>query len=692
MLACESAYKLKLAGTFSLRRTVVKTASCRILCVILVVMFVGSTAASGETYLGDWTFGGANQDMSNAITLDNNGNVYVSGSFRGTVDFGGGNRTAVGEEDIFIVKFDKDGNYMWDYTRGDLAGDDIAYHVATDSYGNVYACGSFTEAVDFGGGLRTSAGGLDIFVVKLDPDGNWVWDQTFGNRNNQTGVALTVDGDNNVIITGRFRNPLNFGGGVRSPVGRRDIFIVKLDTDGFYLWDRTFGSVGRDAGRRVAVDAGNNIYVVGNFERTINFGGGDRTEGDNTLYDAYLLKLDSSGGYIGDNTWGGGEEDANWGVTVDSGGDVYVTGYFEDTVDFGGGDRISLGSWDICIVKFDNNCNYIWDRTYGGTGEDFGFDLAILCDDHLFVTGSFENTVDFGGGNRTSAGDKDAYILKIDSDGHYLWDDTFGGIDRDRTQGIVIDPSEGMYVTGYFGDAVDFGGGDRTSNGSFDVFVVKYEVPIPATVDINPNTLNLKSKGRWITCYLELPEGYDVTDIDVASMRLNGIVPAATEPTGIGDYDDDGRPDLMVKFDRSEVIALLSSSEDVPVTVTGYVGDDQFSGTDFIRVIAPPIVQLEDEDFTQSIEVITLEAHPNPFNPSVQIAYSVPKSSRVLIQIWDITGRLVRTIENAERAQGVYKTEWNGKNEVGRAVTSGVYFCRLSVGGDVITRKLMLIR
>ncbi len=282
--------------------------------------------------------------------------------------------------------------------------------------------------------------------------------------------------------------------------------------------------------------------------------------------------------------------------------------------------------------------------------------------------------------------------MEIDSGGGYLWDDTHGGIERERSQGIALNPSEGMYVLGYFGDTVDFGGGDRNSSGSFDVFVVKYEVPIPATVDVDPNTLNLKSKGRWITCYIELMEGFDVADIDLASVRLNDIVPAETEPVAIGDYDEDGCPDLMVKFARPDVIDILSPGEGIPVAVTGYVGDNPFGGTDYIRIISPPVLPTVDEVVPPPVETVSLEAYPNPFNPSVQITYSVPQSSRVLIQVWDITGRLVRVLEDAERTEGVYRTEWNGKNEIGRAVTSGVYFCRLSVGGEVITRKLMLLR
>jgi len=101
---------------------------------------------------------------------------------------------------------------------------------------------------------------------------------------------------------------------------------------------------------------------------------------------------------------------------------------------------------------------------------------------------------------------------------------------------------------------------------------------------------------------------------------------------------------------------------------------------------------LEDEDVTTPAEVMSLAAHPNPFNPTVQITYTVPKPGRVLIQVWDVAGRLVRTLEDAQRAKGTYQAMWNGNNDAGAMVASGVYFCRMSVGSAAMTHKLMLLR
>jgi hypothetical protein len=108
---------------------------------------------------------------------------------------------------------------------------------------------------------------------------------------------------------------------------------------------------------------------------------------------------------------------------------------------------------------------------------------------------------------------------------------------------------------------------------------------ITATIDFDPDTLNKKSKGNWVAVYIELPAGYNVNNIIISSIRLNGTIHAETWPYCIGDYDSDGIPDLMVKFKRADVINLLPNGDNVQVLVTGTVATTIFEGVDTIRVI-----------------------------------------------------------------------------------------------------------
>ncbi len=129
-------------------------------------------------------------------------------------------------------------------------------------------------------------------------------------------------------------------------------------------------------------------------------------------------------------------------------------------------------------------------------------------------------------------------------------------------------------------------------DGNHEIYYKQILLPSPsisAGVYIKPDTLNLKSKGRWITAYIELPNGYDVNDINISTILLENNISAEDHPSGIGDYDNDGITDLMVKFDRSDVEDMLTPSESVTLKITGSLKTDElFEGSDDIRVIKPP--------------------------------------------------------------------------------------------------------
>ena len=141
--------------------------------------------------------------------------------------------------------------------------------------------------------------------------------------------------------------------------------------------------------------------------------------------------------------------------------------------------------------------------------------------------------------------------------------------------------------------ASDLDGNPRKADGNgdgmriVDMGAFEYQPGvIEATIDIDPDTLNLKSKGKWITAYIELSEGYNIAEIEISSILLNDVVEAENKPSSIGDYDDDGILDLMIKFKRADVIDMLEEGNDVEIVITGALTDGpQFQGSDTIRVI-----------------------------------------------------------------------------------------------------------
>ena len=294
---------------------------------------------------------------------------------------------------------------------------------------------------------------------------------TFGDTSSDYGYAIGVDSSGNSYITGSFQGTINFGGGDITAAGR-DIFVVKLNSSGVFQWVYTAGGTSSDYGYGIAVDSSGNSYITGQFKRTVNFGGGDITAAGFD-YDIFVLKLNSSGTFEWVYTAGDTEMDNGWSIAVDSSGNSYITGRFEETVNFGGGDITVAGEKDIFVLKLNSSGVFQWVYTAGGSSSDFGYGIDLDSSGNSYITGYFEETVNFGGGDITAAGSYDIYVLKINPSGVFQWVYTVGGTSSDYGRDIALDSSGNSYITGYFRGTVNFGGGDITAAGSSDIYVLK---------------------------------------------------------------------------------------------------------------------------------------------------------------------------------------------------------------------------
>jgi hypothetical protein len=220
-----------------------------------------------------------------------------------------------------------------------------------------------------------------------------------------------------------------------------------------------------------------------------------------------------------------------------------------------------------------------------------------------------------------------------------------------------------------------------------------------AEVDLDPDTLNKKSKGNYATCYIEAPEGYDVTEIDVSTLMLEGVIPAQLSPTEIGDYDMDGTPDLMVKFLRSALIAVCSDDgeslwlgegempfdhgEEFELTVSGqFVTGEFFKGSDVIRVINPG---------DGSDDAVVLDVFFTPETGTARINYELPADGAVNMRVFDAAGRLVKTLVGTQKPAGAHEIVWDRSTNNGTRAGAGVYFIKLEQGGRTSLGKLLLV-
>jgi hypothetical protein len=426
---------------------------------------------STSKHLWSQRFGDGSAQFGEAVAVDASGNVIVTGYFEGTVDFGGGALASAGGVDIFVAKFGPDGTHLWSKRFGD-GSDQIAYAIAADASGNVFVTGSFSGAVDFGGGALTSAGYFDIFVAKFGPDGTHLWSKRFGDWDFQEACAVAVDASGNVIITGHFESYVDFGGGWLECAGAPDIFVVKFGPDGAHLWSKRFGDGGSQLSRSVAVDASGNVFITGFFWGTFDFGGDALTCAGRE--DIFIAKFGSDGAHLWSKRFGDWDYQEANAVAVDAAGNVIVTGWFFGTVDFGGGVLTSADSMDIFVAAFGSDGAHRWSKRFGDEDDQEAKAIAVDALGNVVVTGSLEGTVDFGGGAARSAGAKDIFIAKFRSDGAYLWSERFGDGSDQMAYAIATDNEGNALVAGYFAGAVDFGGGALTSAGGYDIFLAKF--------------------------------------------------------------------------------------------------------------------------------------------------------------------------------------------------------------------------
>ena len=361
--------------------------------------------------------------------------------------------------------------YSWAKSFGDTSSD-YPYGVAVDSSGNVYIAGYFYKTIDFGGGPLTANGtSTDLYVASFTPDGTHRWSKVFGNTSSDYSYGIAVDKSDNVYITGYFYNSVDFGGGTLTSNGSGDIYIASFTSKGTHRWSKSFGSTSSDYGYGVTTDASGNVYITGYFYNTVDFGGGGLTSKGS--YDAFVASFTSTGTHRWSKSYGGSSSDYGYDIAVDASSNVYVTGRFYNDVDFGGGTITNKGGGDLYIVSYTSTGTHRWSKGFGGTSSDYGYGIGVDGSGNVYVTGYYYNTVDFGGGQLTANGSYDMYIASFTSTGTYRWARSHGSTSSDLGRDVVVDASGNVYVAGYFYNTADFGGGEMTSNGSYDIFLLK---------------------------------------------------------------------------------------------------------------------------------------------------------------------------------------------------------------------------
>jgi PKD-like domain/Beta-propeller repeat len=367
--------------------------------------------------------------------------------------------------------------------------------ITTDVFGDIYTIGYFEESVDFDPGPDvyelSSNGETDIFVTKLNANGQFVWAYSFGSSESDFGLGIKTDTSGNVYLTGGFKEAIDFDPGLGtyflSSIDSDDIFVLKLDPAGSFIWARNMGGASSSAAYSIAVDDAGNVYTTGYFTETADFDPGsgiyNLTANGNAVWveDIFISKLNSNGDFVWAKSIGGQLEDIGKSIALDSANNVYISGYFEsDSVDFDPGlNQFNIavqGYRDAFITKLTSNGDFIWTKTIGALN---GLDITIGEGGNVYATGGyFVGNIDLDPGSGTSytSDSSGLFVLKLDTNGDYLWAKLIDASPPVAWKNpIAIDKDYNVYTSGRFVGTVMFDPDTGTFyvSGNNDAFVTK---------------------------------------------------------------------------------------------------------------------------------------------------------------------------------------------------------------------------
>ncbi len=327
-------------------------------------IFIGKFDLNGTC---QWLIGagGTYDDHGYDLVTDKLGNIYLTGligkysnpAMFGTITVPNPTLDSLG----FVAKLSPAGVFQWVKTFGATDGE-RDNRIAIDTTGNVYLTGGFKGTKPFGPISATSFGGRDIFVLKFDSSGNQLWLKTVGGLLDDRGNSLAIDIEQDVYVTGEFRDKVVFGPDTVNNNGGpsgRDIFVAKITKEGSWVWAKKAGSnAGSDRGNRIAANKQDLLFVTGQFRGDASFGAADTLWNSADSVQIYVAAIDTAGKWQWAIQAGGSIEDRGNGIAVDDNCNIFTTGYYELTASFGTTNITSTGKKEIYVAKIPSACIY----------------------------------------------------------------------------------------------------------------------------------------------------------------------------------------------------------------------------------------------------------------------------------------------------------------------------------------------
>jgi len=466
-----------------------------------------------------------------------------------------------------------------------------------------------------------------------------IWSNNFGGQYNEKGYACQQTTDGGLAIVGST---------YQSDLTDHDIYLLKLDSLGNRVYSQTFGGSSTDYGYDIRETSDGGLVLVGS---TKSYGSGGR--------DIYLIKTDANGNHLWSKYIGGTGDDEGRSVRTTNDGGLIICG---STTSSGAGYN------DLYLVKTDANGNTLFSRTYGGIGGDAGAAVRQTPDSGFVMIGS---TGSFGTGYSS------IYVVRTDSNGDSLWATTYGGTRADFGSSLEVTADGGF---AFVGSTSSFGLGysdlylirtDPSGN-------VEWQQTYGGTSDDRGYSVNETGDGGFIVAGTTESFG----------LGINAYL-VRTNPIGVQQWDN------YYGGVGSDYCQAVLQDAQLDFYLVGYSYSYSSGGSDVYVVKVQGDVQTDvqdrvSEEIPDGFELA--QNYPNPFNISTTIQYSIPTRNDVSLTIFNMLGQRVRQWRFDALPAGTYALEWNGHNEAGSVVSTGVYFYRVVSGTHSLNRKMVLLK
>lgn len=393
----------------------------------------------------EWTrtFGGSGSESSSQMVENTDGDYFFACSSTSPPSE---ERTAPkkGSRDIWVVKTDKEGNKIWDKAYG--AGSITVTSMAATSDGG-FIVGVNTNSGKAIDKTDTSRGGLDVWLIKIDRNGNKVWDKTLGGSDDDFLGEIIITQDGSILVAINTSSPIS-GDKTVPGFGGSDCWVIKINSNGQKIWDKGFGGSGGDSFYTGLVDKEGNYIFGGTSFSPVS---GTKTEPSRGGNDGWLVKTDANGNKIWDKTLGGDQLDYIQTMALTKEGN-YVLGLASESGISGDKTVIKIGGLDCWILEINQAGNTVWQKNYGGDKSDYLYSISS-DDNNCLYLGIGSNSGISGDKNSPFSGvSYDAWIIKTSDNGDILWQSSypFSSLDNSKLTSdndyVITGTKDGMRI------------------------------------------------------------------------------------------------------------------------------------------------------------------------------------------------------------------------------------------------------